>query len=138
MTNLIYDIPAVHDVKKGLYHMVVENPTGVMGKFEIDKTHFVIRLDRVSSAPIPFPFEYGFIPQTWNQEDDDPMDAMCWLSVPTFPGCLLNVRPIGILKLIDTGEIDSKVLCICPEDPVYSNITSLSEFPKLGKHEGGK
>ncbi|MEA3356988.1 MAG: inorganic diphosphatase, partial [Patescibacteria group bacterium] len=87
--NLIHDIPP--KTKNGNYHMIVENPCGVSEKYEVNKEFGIIGLDRHLEAPMPFPFEYGFIPGTWNKADGDPVDVMALLPNPTFVSCLLTI-----------------------------------------------
>lgn len=110
--------------------MVVENPQGVSGKYEVDTKLGIIGLDRVLAAPMPFPFEYGFIPGTWSTSDNDPLDIMVLLPIATFPGCVLHVRIIGLYRMVDTGQEDNKVLAVCDGDETYTAITDISDVPK--------
>ncbi len=100
MVNLIHDIPPVKG--DGEYRMVVENPKGGSGKYEVDEDLGVIKLDRLLATPMSFPFEYGFIPGTWSRTDDDPLDIMVIMPIATFPGCILDVRVIGLYRMVDT------------------------------------
>ena len=126
--NLIHDIPPK---KEGsVYRMVVENPRGFAGKYEVHKELGIISLDRMLAAPMPFPFEYGFIPGTWSGEDDDPLDIMCILPVPTFPGCLLEVRVVGIYRMTDTGEEDDKILAVAAGDDTFEHVKDLKDMPE--------
>ncbi len=114
----------------GNYWMVVENYKGGENKYEVNKEYGVIGLDRVLHAPMPFSFEYGFIPGTWNEEDDDPVDIIALMNTSTFPGCLLNVRPIGMFKLDDTGEEDNKILAVSTGDPAYEGVDDVKDVPE--------
>jgi inorganic pyrophosphatase len=125
--NLLHDIE-VSD-REGIYNMIVENPSGVSTKYEVNKKYGVIGLDRFLHIPMAFPFEYGFMPHTWNKSDDDPVDVMVLLSGSTFVGCLLEVKIIGMYKLIDTGEEDNKVLSVCAHDTMFKDIDNLDELP---------
>lgn len=126
--NLIHGIQPV--VKIGVYRMVVENPRGVSGKYEINKEYGIIGMDRVLTAPMPFPFEYGIVPRTWSKYDNDPLDIMAILPISTFPGCLLDVRVVGLYKMIDTGKEDNKVLAIAEGDDTFQDVMDLDDVPK--------
>ena len=92
-------------------NVVVEIPQGSRNKYEFDKGLNVFRLDRALHSPIYYPGDYGFIPRTL-AEDDDPLDVLILVIQPTFAGCLVVARPIGILKMIDDGKPDDKVLAV--------------------------
>ncbi len=125
--NLLHDIkPHAEDSD---YNMIVENPSGVSTKYEVDKEYGIIGLDRFLHIPMAFPFEYGFVPQSWNKSDDDPVDIMALMSGSTFVGCLLHVRIIGMYRLIDTGEADNKVLAVCSHDTMFDDVESLDDLP---------
>jgi inorganic pyrophosphatase len=115
--------------KNGDYNMIVENPSGVSTKYEVNKEYGIIGLDRFLHIPMAFPFEYGFIPQSWNKSDDDPIDIMALMSGSTFVGCLLQVRIVGMYKLIDTGEIDNKVLAVCSHDKMFNEVETIEDLP---------
>lgn len=124
--NLIHDIPS--KTKDGYYNMIVENPRGVSCKFEIDKEYGIIGLDRLLKVPMGFPFEYGFIPGTWNESDNDPVDIMVLIGGGTFVGCLMHVKVIGMYRLIDTGEVDNKVLAVCDGDEMFTGVDDLKDI----------
>jgi len=110
-------------------NVVVEIPEGSRNKYEYDKDLNVFRLDRVLHSPIYYPGDYGFVPQTL-AEDGDPLDVLILVVQPTFPGCLVVARPIGMLKMIDNGEPDDKVLCVPVGEPAYNGVhTSSQIFP---------
>jgi len=124
--NLIHDISP--KTKDGYYNMIVETPSGISNKFEIDKEYGIIGLDRVLKVPMGFPFEYGFVPGTWNKSDDDPADIMALLSRGTFVGCLIPVKIIGMYRLIDTGQVDNKVLAVSEGDELFSDVHDLKDL----------
>lgn len=124
--NLIHDISP--KTKDGHYNMIVENPRGVSCKFEIDKEYGIIGLDRLLKVPMGFPFEYGFIPGSWSESDDDPVDIMALIGGGTFVGCLMHVKIIGMYRLIDTGEVDNKVLAVCDGDEAFSDVNDLKDL----------
>lgn len=108
--------------------VVVEIPRGSRNKYELDKRTGMLRLDRVLYSAVHYPGDYGFFPQTY-AEDDDPLDALVMTSVPTFPGCAIDVRPIGLFRMRDRGEMDEKVLCVPAHDPLYDDYKKLVDVP---------
>lgn len=109
-------------------NVVVEIPRGSRNKYELDKNTGMYRLDRVLYSAVHYPGDYGFFPRTYAQ-DDDPLDALVMVSVPTFPGCVIDVRPIGIFRMTDRDEMDEKVLCVPSKDPLYAEYRSLADVP---------
>ncbi len=109
-------------------NVVVEIPRGSRNKYELDKQTGMFRLDRVLYSAVHYPGDYGFFPRTYAQ-DDDPLDALVMVSVPTFPGCVIDVRPIGIFRMTDKDEMDEKVLCVPAKDPLYAEYRNLSDVP---------
>jgi len=110
-------------------NVVVEIPEGSRNKYEYDKELGIFRLDRVLHSPIYYPGDYGFIPQTL-AEDGDPLDVLILVVQPTFPGCLVVARPIGMLKMIDDGLPDDKILAVPVGEPAYADIHSQTQiFP---------
>lgn len=100
---------------------VVEIPKGSTNKYEYDPRLGVFRLDRVVHSAVYYPADYGFIPSTL-AEDGDPLDLLIFLSGPTFPGCLLEARPVGKLDMVDDKGIDEKILAVAVHDPRYHRI----------------
>jgi len=111
------------------FDLVVEIPAGSRNKYEMDHALGQIRLDRTLSTATRYPADYGFLPNTCG-EDGDPLDALVLLDEPTFPGCVIRVRPIGVLWARDEHGTDTKVLCVSANDnrrdPVR-DIADLSE-----------
>jgi inorganic pyrophosphatase len=116
--NLLHAINAGEKAPEEV-NVVVENCKGSSNKIEYDRENNVFKLDRVLYSAVYWPFEYGFIPQTWS-EDEDPLDICVLITHPTFPGCVIKARPIGVIKLEDEHGLDSKILAVATEDPVYS------------------
>jgi inorganic pyrophosphatase len=110
-------------------NVIVEIPKGSQNKYEYDKKHGVIKLDRVLFSPFFYPGEYGIIPQTF-AEDGDPMDALVLVTNPTYPGVLIESRPIGMLQMKDGGEMDDKILCVAKDDVRFEDINDLSDLEK--------
>src|SRR6476660_2783973 len=105
---------------------VIEIPKDSVNKYEYDKQLHVFRLDRTLFSPVHYPGDYGFVPCTLGQ-DDDPLDVLVLVEAPSFPGCLMEVRPIGVLRMVDQGQRDSKILAVTHNDPLYHNIHEVEE-----------
>jgi inorganic pyrophosphatase len=110
----------------GRMNVVVEIPRGSRNKYELDKKTGLFKLDRLLYSAVHYPGDYGFFPQTYAQ-DDDPLDAIVMTTVPTFPGCVIEVRPIGIFRMTDRDEMDEKVLCVPARDPLYDEYRGLGD-----------
>lgn len=122
--NLWHDIP--HGEKDKL-NVIVEIPLLSRVKYELDKDTGLIKYDRVLYSPMHYPANYGFVPQTlW--DDGDPLDVLVLGAEPLVPGCLVEVRPIGVLDMIDGGEGDAKVLAVPTADPRWKNTKDISDL----------
>ncbi len=113
--------------KPGIVNVLIEIPAGSKNKYEFDKDLNAFALDRVLYASVQYPYDYGFIPNTL-ADDGDPLDGMVIMDQPTFPGCVIAARPIGMLGMIDGGDSDEKLLCVPDQDPRYANVTSLKDI----------
>lgn len=110
-------------------NVVVEINEGSRNKYEYDKDLEIFRLDRALHSAIFYPGDYGFVPQTL-AEDGDPLDVLILVTEPTFPGCLVAARPIGVLKMVDEGETDDKIIAVPCGEPEYNEITTNEQiFP---------
>jgi inorganic pyrophosphatase len=110
-------------------NVVVEIPEKSRNKYEYDKGLDIFRLDRALHSPIHYPGDYGFVPQTLAL-DGDPLDVLILVIEPTFPGCLVVARPIGLLKMIDDGKEDDKVLAVPVGEPSFEGVHNHSQmFP---------
>lgn len=107
---------------------IVEIPKGSTNKYEYSSGWGAFRLDRVLFEAVFYPAEYGIIPQTWNDEDGDPLDIMVLSTFPTFPGCIIPCRPIGVVRLLDNREEDDKILAVPTGDPRFAEIKDLSDL----------
>lgn len=106
---------------------VVEIPKGSTHKYEYDARLGVFRLDRVLHSAVYYPADYGFIPSTL-ADDGDPLDLLVFLSGPTFPGCMLEVRPVAKLDMIDYKGIDEKILAVATGDPRFQRVEDLQSI----------
>ncbi len=112
--------------KSGLINVLIEIPAGSKNKYEFDKDLNAFALDRVLYSSVQYPYDYGFVPNTL-ADDGDPLDGMVLIDQPTFPGCIIPARPIGMLEMIDGGDRDEKILCVPDKDPRYTNVKSLAD-----------
>jgi inorganic pyrophosphatase len=115
---------------------VVEIPKGSRNKYEYDPKLGAIKLDRFLFSSMVYPTDYGFIPDTL-AEDGDPLDAMVTVSEPTFPGCVIPVKPIALFKMRDDKGIDDKVLCVPLQDPAWNIFDVLDDIPDQLRDEIG-
>ncbi len=108
--------------------VVIEIPKGSRNKYEYDQEKKIIKFDRMLFSSVHYPSDYGFIPETL-AEDGDPLDALVLVTEPTFPGCLIEARPIGLFKMVDEKGIDDKILCVPTAEPLWNHIFALEEVP---------
>ncbi len=108
--------------------VVVEIPQGSRNKYKMDHSTGRIRLDRMLFTSTRYPLDYGFIPGTIAR-DGEPLDALVWLDEPTFPGCLVTVRPVGMFVMHDEDGLDAKVLTVPAHDPRMARVTDLDDVP---------
>ncbi|MEK7612716.1 MAG: inorganic diphosphatase [Patescibacteria group bacterium] len=124
--NLWHDISAGKNIPQEI-NVIVEINKGSKNKYEIDKETGMIALDRVAHTAQDFPFDYGFVPQTlWH--DGDALDVVLLTTYPLVPGLLVNVRPVALMKMIDTGESDDKIIGVPVEDPRFDDINGLADI----------
>jgi inorganic pyrophosphatase len=123
----LHDVPAGADPPQEL-NVIVEIPRGSRNKYELDKTAGLLRFDRLLYSAVHYPGDYGFIPRTL-ADDDDPLDVLVIVTEPTFPGCLMAVRPIGVFVMEDEKGIDEKILCVPVKDPLHHEYRVLHDVP---------
>ncbi len=107
----------------------VEIPKGSRNKYEYDEDLGAIMLDRFLFSSMVYPTDYGFIPNTLG-EDGDALDAMVCVSEPTFPGCVIPVKPIALFRMEDDKGVDDKVLCVPLSDPAWNGLENLDDLPE--------
>jgi inorganic pyrophosphatase len=112
----------------GRCDVVVEIPRGSRNKYEVDHATGRIRLDRRLFAATTYPTEYGFIPDTLS-EDGDPLDVLVLTEDPTFPGCWINARPVGVMWMEDEAGPDAKVICVEPNEPRWKGVNDIDDLP---------
>jgi len=106
---------------------VVEIPRGSRNKYALDKISGQFRLDRVLFSAVHYPGDYGFIPRTLH-EDNDPLDIIVLINEPTFPGCQIDCRPLGVLKMLDRHEPDDKIIAVPSNDPFYHEYFDIADI----------
>jgi inorganic pyrophosphatase len=119
-----------HDLDPGspdLVNGVVEIPKGSHHKYEIHKPSGGFQLDRVLHSAVHYPVDYGFIPRTY-YDDGDPFDVMIVTHLPTFTGCIVEARPIGLFRMSDQGLPDDKVLAVSHRDPTFAEVRSIQDL----------
>src|SRR5258708_6280268 len=110
---------------------VIEIPRGQTNKYEYDKALHVFRLDRTLYSPVHYPGDYGFIPSTLS-DDGDSLDVLVLVDAPSFTGCVMTVRPIGFLEMVDQGQGDEKVLAVGTNNPIFKDVRDYGElYPHL-------
>jgi len=115
-------------ITPGDFTAVIEIPKGSKCKYELDKFTGLLKLDRVLYTSTHYPANYGFIPRTF-ADDGDPLDVLVLCSEPIYPLTLIRVYPIGVMRMIDGGKMDDKVIAIPFSDPSYLGISSITELP---------
>jgi inorganic pyrophosphatase len=108
--------------------VMIEIPKGSRNKYEFDPSKKRIRLDRMLFSAMHYPSDYGFIIDTL-AEDGDALDALVLLWEPTFPGCVIEAKPIGMFKMHDEKGPDQKILCVPLNDPMWNYLESLDQVP---------
>lgn len=107
---------------------MIEIPKGSRNKYEYDKEAKMIKFDRMLYSSVHYPSDYGFIPETL-AEDGDPLDVLVLVWEPTFPGCLIEVKPIGLFNMTDDKGLDEKILCVPTDDPLWNHLKGLKDVP---------
>lgn len=110
------------------FYALIEIPKGSQCKYELDKATGLIKLDRVLYTSTHYPQNYGFIPRTY-ADDRDPLDVLVITSAPVYPMTLIRAYPIGVMRMIDGGDMDDKIIAVPFFDPTYGNIKSLDDLP---------
>jgi len=107
---------------------VIEIPKGSKGKFELDKESGLIKLDRVLFSSVHYPANYGFIPKTYC-DDNDPLDILVISSIEMPQMCLVEARVIGVMRMIDQGEADDKIIAVASHDMSLNHIQEIEQLP---------
>ncbi len=128
MLNLLHVLPAFADEGQLRLNAIVELNSGTINKYELITETGHLKLDRVGYSSLTYPFAYGCIPRTWD-EDGDPLDIeIVGVSEPLVPGSLVEARIIGIMKFDDGGEVDDKVIAVLADDKRMDHLTSYEQL----------
>lgn len=125
--NIWHDIPE-EEITATDFSAVIEISKGSSCKYELDKKTGLLRLDRILYTATHYPQNYGFIPRTY-ADDGDPLDVLVLCSEPIVPMTLVQVYPIGAMRMIDGGKLDDKILAIPFSDPTHRDVKSIHELP---------
>ena len=125
--NIWHDFPE-KDINPNDFSAVIEISKGSSCKYELDKVTGMLRLDRVLYTATHYPENYGFIPRTY-ADDGDPLDVLVLCSEPIVPMTLVQVYPIGAVRMIDGGKQDDKIIALPFSDPTYRDVRSIHELP---------
>jgi inorganic pyrophosphatase len=115
---------------------VIEIPRGGRNKYEYDPQLGAIKLDRFISASVVYPTEYGYVPETI-APDGDPLDVLVCVSEPTFPGCVVETKVIGLFKMADEKGPDDHVVCVPFNDPFWNKLDDVDDLPEQLRKEIG-
>jgi inorganic pyrophosphatase len=121
-------------VAEDLFSCIVEIPKGSRNKYEWDHERDRLVLDRFLFSSVVYPTDYGFIPETLSL-DGDPLDVMVCVSEPTFPGCMIDVKPIALFRMEDDQGVDDKVLAVPLTDPGWNTFETLDDVPDQLQNE---
>lgn len=128
MYNLIHVLPTFSKEDEGVVNSVIEVSAGSINKYEIITESGQLKLDRVGYSSLAYPFTYGAIPQTWDH-DGDPLDVeIVNVTEPLVPGSVAEIRVIGLMKFVDAGEVDDKVIGVLADDKRCDHIKSVEDL----------
>lgn len=108
---------------------IIEIPKGTRAKYELDKASGLLKLDRVLYSSVYYPANYGFIPQSYC-DDKDPLDILILSQIDVVPLCIVPAKVIGVMRMLDGGEADDKIIAVAVGDPSISHINDISELPQ--------
>ena len=119
-----------HGVSRGdnapdIITAIIEVPKGSQTKYELDKNSGLLKVDRILYSAVHYPANYGFIPQSYC-DDNDPLDVLVLCQESVLPLSIMRVRPIGVMKMIDQGEADDKIIAVHVDDPEFAHYQSAS------------
>lgn len=122
-----------HDVEPGdrapeVVNSIIEIPKSSRAKYELDKPSGLLKLDRVIYSSVYYPANYGFIPQTYGK-DGDPLDILVLSQIAVQPLCLLSAKVIGVMRMLDQGESDDKIIAVADDDTSVNYINEINEMP---------
>lgn len=133
--KLYTDLELWSDEDKNLINSITEIPMNSMVKYEFNKDLNCVEVDRFFTTPMPMPYNYWFLPQSYNKDDGDPLDIILLSQYSIIPGCVVEANVIWVLHMIDWGEIDDKIIAIPKKEPFYKYIDSVDKIPQHLKNQ---
>ena len=112
-----------------IVNAIIEIPKNTRAKYELDKESGLLRMDRVLYSSMYYPANYGFFPQTYC-DDKDPLDILVLTQIDVVPMCLIDARVIGVMRMLDGGELDDKIIAVAQHDMSVNHITNITELPR--------
>ncbi|MBL8788810.1 MAG: inorganic diphosphatase [Deltaproteobacteria bacterium] len=123
-----HDLPNNPDTAAVSFNAVIEIPKGSRVKYELDKPTGLLRVDRILYSSVIYPANYGFIPRSYC-DDGDPLDVLVLGNEPVVPLAIMRARAIGVMRMVDQGQGDDKIVAVHINDPAFSDYTDISELP---------
>lgn len=128
-----------HDIELGesyphIIPAIIEVPAQSKIKYELEKKTGLLMVDRILYSSVHYPANYGFIPRSFC-EDNDPLDILVLGQLPVVPLCVMRAIPIGVMRMVDQGEADDKIIAVHADDPEFKHFRSISELPQHRLHE---
>jgi inorganic pyrophosphatase len=135
LLNLLHVLPAFADEEKNRLNAIVEVTAGSINKYELITEAGILKLDRVGYSSLSYPFTYGAIPRTWDL-DGDPLDIVIVnVTEPLVAGSLVEARILGVMKFIDGGEVDDKIIAVLADDKRVEHLESVDDLGEYWKKE---
>lgn len=129
MVHPWHDLPnPEHEIERA-FHVVIEIPKGSKVKYELDKPSGLLRVDRILYSAVHYPANYGFLPRTYCV-DGDPLDVLVLGNEAVAPLSIMRARAIGLMRMVDSGKEDDKIIAVHVDDPAYSDYRDISQIPK--------
>jgi inorganic pyrophosphatase len=129
MAHAWHDLPNSIETCEQYFNVVIEIPSGSKVKYELDKPSGLLKVDRVLYSSVMYPANYGFLPRSYC-DDGDPLDSLVLCQEPVVPLSLMQVRAIGVMRMLDEGKGDDKIIGVHIGDPAFSDYTDLSQLPQ--------
>lgn len=126
--NLYKNLNLRADQEKGIVHSIVEIPMGSMVKYEFNKELNVVEVDRFLTAPMPMPYNYGSMPQTYNADDKDPLDIIVLSQYAIQWGAICKAKVLWVLHMMDQWELDDKIIAVAHKDPLYHHMNDINDL----------
>ncbi len=127
--NNPFHVVSTGDRAPDFVNAIIEIPSGSKGKYELDKKSGLLRLDRVLFSSVHYPANYGFIPQTFC-DDGDPLDILVLSQLAVIPMCIVEAKPIGVMRMIDQGQYDDKIIAVAASDMSVKHFDDLKDLPE--------